>query len=50
VPTAPHSFSVATIALCLEALLKAGETIANNNAIAKAESFLFKKPSEVAPS
>jgi hypothetical protein len=42
VPGAPHSFSVATTTLCLEALLKAGETTSNNDTIAKAESFLFE--------
>jgi hypothetical protein len=44
VPGAPHSFSVVTTALCPEALLKTGETTANNDAIAKAESFLFENP------
>jgi hypothetical protein len=42
VPGAPHSFSMATTALCLEALVGAGEIPANKDAVAKAEGFLFE--------
>jgi hypothetical protein len=42
VPGAPHSFGTATTALCLEALLRAGETTFNKDAIANAEAFLFE--------
>jgi hypothetical protein len=46
VPGAPHSFGTATTALCLEALLGAGETTDIKDAVAKAESFFGRKPAE----